>query len=275
MSNYSPIAVISNSAGVEIGSLLSTSANQIDQLALITSDIDDSNSTSTPLISGQLWSSSTMMDLKDYAGLIITFLSNKASDPTYGLSVTWSSNGSNEDFTERSIVTSDGSNARIVMVTNKKARYGRVTYQNGPVAQGYMRLSTLKSRIPLEESKYDNTNYHQFDPSKATASNQQLIISDLDDLVGGITATQLSVSASATDVQLLLPDSTRLGATITNDSGADLYVSFGNGVATITNYAVLIPSSGYYEVPDRFSKLNIRGIWSSATGAARIATVSQ
>lgn len=83
-------------------------------------------------------------------------------------------------------------------------------------------------------------------------------------------ADQQSVAASATSVTLSAEDKTRLGLSIYNDSTADLYVLFGPaGPASTTAFSVKLSGGGYYEVPIGYVG-PIYGIWSSASGAARI-----
>lgn len=77
-----------------------------------------------------------------------------------------------------------------------------------------------------------------------------------------------SVSGSATSVTLLASNTARLGATITNDSTAILYVKFG-ATASTTSYTVKMQPDQYFEVPFGYRGI-IDGIWASAAGAARI-----
>lgn len=82
------------------------------------------------------------------------------------------------------------------------------------------------------------------------------------------TATLSNVAGSASSVTLLSANTGRLGATIVNDSTANLYVKFGTTAST-TSYTVLLGASAYYEVPFQYTG-RIDGIWDSATGNARI-----
>lgn len=80
--------------------------------------------------------------------------------------------------------------------------------------------------------------------------------------------TQTSVAGSASSVSLLAANSSRLGATVYNDSGANLYLKLG-ATASTTSFTAIVPSKGYYEVPFNYTGA-IDGIWVSATGNARI-----
>lgn len=87
------------------------------------------------------------------------------------------------------------------------------------------------------------------------------------------TGTPSTVASSATNTTLLASNSSRMGATITNESTAVLYVKFG-ATASLTSYAVTLAGSStapyaYLEVPFRYSGI-IDGIWASANGNARV-----
>lgn len=80
--------------------------------------------------------------------------------------------------------------------------------------------------------------------------------------------TTSTVAASATSATLLSANTARLGAAIYNDSSAILYVKFGTTAST-SSYEVQLAASDYFEVPFGYVG-RIDGIWSSATGNARI-----
>jgi len=87
------------------------------------------------------------------------------------------------------------------------------------------------------------------------------------------TATLSNVAGSATSVTLLSANSSRIGATITNDSSAVLYIKFGTTAST-TSYTVVLAGAAsapfsYYEVPAGYTG-RIDGIWASAAGNARV-----
>lgn len=81
-----------------------------------------------------------------------------------------------------------------------------------------------------------------------------------------------SVAAAVADTQLLAANPDRIGATIFNDSTADMYLKLGTG-ASATSYTVKLPEDGYYEVPYRYVGA-VHGYWSGAVGAARVTEVS-
>jgi hypothetical protein len=83
------------------------------------------------------------------------------------------------------------------------------------------------------------------------------------------TATVTSVASSATNVTLLASNSSRKMATFYNDSTKDLFLKFG-ATASTTSFTVLINPDGFYELPLPMYTGIIDGIWSSASGSARI-----
>lgn len=83
------------------------------------------------------------------------------------------------------------------------------------------------------------------------------------------TSVTSSVAAAVSNTVLLPSNSTRLGATIYNDSSSSLlYVKLG-ATATTTDFTVKIFPLGYYEVPYGYTG-EIDAIWSVASGFARI-----
>lgn len=90
-------------------------------------------------------------------------------------------------------------------------------------------------------------------------------------VTGCTTGTNSSVSDSASSVTILASNANRLGATISNDSSAALYLLLGSTSASTTNYSARITQYGYYEVPFGYTG-QINGIWASDPndGAARV-----
>jgi len=82
------------------------------------------------------------------------------------------------------------------------------------------------------------------------------------------TTSCTNVSGSASSVTLLAANSSRKGATITNDSVAVLYLKLGT-TASITSFTIALNRYDYYELPFGYTG-RIDGIWSAATGVARI-----
>jgi len=86
------------------------------------------------------------------------------------------------------------------------------------------------------------------------------------------TGTESSVSATTTPSTVLLAANTsRKGATIYQDDvtgGSILYVAL-NSTCTTSAYTLKMSPMGYYEVPYGYTGI-ITGVWSAATGNARI-----
>lgn len=89
------------------------------------------------------------------------------------------------------------------------------------------------------------------------------------------TATLANVAGSASSVTLVALNTNRLGATVVNDSTAILYIKYGSAAST-TSYNYVVAGSvggigGVWEMPTtpRYTGI-ITGIWSSATGNARV-----
>ena len=83
------------------------------------------------------------------------------------------------------------------------------------------------------------------------------------------TNTRSSVAAAAVDTLILASNTSRLGATVFNDSTAILYLALGTVAASTTDFTLKMAAASYYEVPFGYTG-QIRGIWASATGSARI-----
>ena len=82
-------------------------------------------------------------------------------------------------------------------------------------------------------------------------------------------STVTAVASSATSVQIVAANAARLGLSIYNDSTYSLYLRYGSGAASSSDFSVLLQSGALYEVPDRSVTLEVRGVWSSANGNAR------
>lgn len=84
------------------------------------------------------------------------------------------------------------------------------------------------------------------------------------------TGTVTTVADTASNATLLSANAGRLGASITNDSSARLYIKAGTTAST-TSYTVSLGQHDYWEVPAGYTG-RIDGIWASdpGDGAARI-----
>lgn len=90
----------------------------------------------------------------------------------------------------------------------------------------------------------------------------------------GSSASVTAVADSATSGTLLASNSSRVTATITNDSSARLYVRYGAGAATTTDYTFSLAQHETVVVDDYSGQIN--GIWATDPndGGARITEVT-
>jgi hypothetical protein len=86
------------------------------------------------------------------------------------------------------------------------------------------------------------------------------------------TGTLSNVSASASSVTVLAANTDRLIAIVVNDSSAIAYIKFASA-ASITSYTYKLEPGDTLEVPESYTGI-ITGIWSSATGTARVTEVA-
>lgn len=99
-------------------------------------------------------------------------------------------------------------------------------------------------------------------------STLQDILAAVEPSNASATGTGSNVSASATSVTLLAASASRKGATFYNDSTATLYLKCG-AAASLSSFTTVLPPRAYFELPFKYTGI-VDGIWSSATGAARI-----
>lgn len=88
------------------------------------------------------------------------------------------------------------------------------------------------------------------------------------------TGTKSNVTSAAADTIILAANANRRGGTIYNDSTAALYLSLGTTAASTTSFTVVLAGNGsgiggFYELPSGFTG-QVRGIWASANGFARV-----
>ena len=82
------------------------------------------------------------------------------------------------------------------------------------------------------------------------------------------TSGHVSVAASTSNVTLLGDQPVRSGASIYNDSTANLYLKLG-ATASTSSFTTIVRPNQLYEVPFGYTGI-IDGLWSAATGNARI-----
>ncbi len=101
-----------------------------------------------------------------------------------------------------------------------------------------------------------------------TSSNTIRIV-----IATGATGTLSNVAASATSVTVLAANTSRVGATITNDSTSDVYLKYGSSAST-TSYTYLLPAGAWWSYEGEYYNGIITGIWNTATGNARVTEVT-
>lgn len=86
-----------------------------------------------------------------------------------------------------------------------------------------------------------------------------------------VSSSLTSVSATTASTVLLAANANRVSFTITNASGATLYLRNNPGTATANACSVPMNSGGFYS-DDAEYKGDVVGVWSSADGGAALIT---
>ena len=93
------------------------------------------------------------------------------------------------------------------------------------------------------------------------------------------TSTLTNVASSTTSVTLLTANNSRKTVIILNDSTSDLYIVWGSSAASVTNYSIFLagkvgntPAFTTFSGEDYSGE--VRGIWTTANGSARITETS-
>lgn len=82
---------------------------------------------------------------------------------------------------------------------------------------------------------------------------------------GGSTSAVTQKDAAPSATTLLAANSSRLGASVFNNTSLDLYLKLGSGAST-ESFTVKMAAGSYYEVPFRYTGI-VTGIWPSAAGS--------
>lgn len=256
--------------------------------------VDSNNSTSTPLgISGVFTGTAT--EVLAYGGIIISAIADEDSAAD-GLSIQFSSDGTNWDHIEAHTVTADTSH---ISITPPQARYMRVVYTNGTTAQTSFRLQTLlvsESVGPVAEllggdisdttiaqsvravlaAKKPNGDYANI--SSTAGGNLKVSVEEFDPSVFGqeTMANSLPVTIASDQTAIPITDN---GGSITvdgavtatiqeplsvDDNGGSLTVDDGGSSLTVDG-TVAATQSGTWDIT------NISGTVSLPTGAATAA----
>lgn len=82
------------------------------------------------------------------------------------------------------------------------------------------------------------------------------------------------VLSSATDVVVLVANTSRKGVIIYNDSTAVLYLMLATGTSSATSYSIQVPAGGNFTLnPGEYTGI-IKGTWASVNGSARVTEFS-
>lgn len=89
---------------------------------------------------------------------------------------------------------------------------------------------------------------------------------------GAGTATLANVSAITSSTTIRTANTARRGLIVVNDSAsATLHLAFDGSVASATNYSVALPPAATYIMSAvELVTTTITGVWTAATGAARV-----
>lgn len=106
-------------------------------------------------------------------------------------------------------------------------------------------------------------------PSGALPTVNTARIATLVETDKAATGTLTNVASSASSVTILTANPARKGAMMFNESTQILYLKLAASAASATSYTVQLAAGAYYEVPFSYTG-EMRGIWASANGSARV-----
>lgn len=125
---------------------------------------------------------------------------------------------------------------------------------------GNVLLTSIESRLEALETGQATANSLLAEIELNTASS------------GAATAVHTNVAASLTSVTLLAANAGRRGATVYNDSTAEMLLRLGMPVSA-TDFTLRMGPESFFEVPFNWIGA-ITGMWTAATGTARIEELS-
>lgn len=273
-------ATITGTATVKVIESFNTASVYLANAAPSGNYISLNNSSSATLLAAAAFTG-TSEDVSNFSEMRISVIASHAS-ATNGLSIQQSSDNSNWDVTDTYTIAA-GTTATFVVP--RQARYFRIVYTNGGTNQTSFRLQSILNRTSTAPSSQRSQDGYTNETdlvqnwtfnSAWNGTTWDRVPGDTTGLhvkqVAG-TATLSNVAGSASSVTLLAANTSRIGAQVTNDSSALLYIKFGTTAST-TSYTVVLAGAAsapfsYYEVPAGYTG-RIDGIWASATGNARV-----
>ena len=253
----------------------SYTTGQMNSLSLTTAGalrVDASGTTQTVSISGTpavtVSSGTVTANLGTIAGVSTeTTLSTRLADSTF----TGRINTQGQKAMAASTPVVIASDQSAISVTGSVTASGTVTANQGTA-------NTAANAWFIKNSDGTNTAAVKAASTAAAATDPALVVAVSPNNVvttqtaSNATAVLTNVAGSATSVTVLAANTARKGAAIFNDSTTDLFCKFGT-TASATSFTVKILAGGYYEIPFWYNGI-ITGIWTTATGNARVTEIS-
>lgn len=200
-------------------------------IANSTGTISTNNSSTTPLGIDAVFTG-TAEDVKDYSSITVNVFANQAS-ATNGLSVQWSSDGTNWDIATETftITASTGRSFRF----SPLARYFRIVYTNGGTGQAAFRLQTIlhpttaQVTIPLDDDV----------PESSTAAVVRSVVA----AQSAGTGDYINIAATTSGNMKVSIEELNGTANIANETGGNLASIEGKITACNTGAVVLTNDS--------------------------------
>lgn len=120
-------------------------------------------------------------------------------------------------------------------------------------------------------------------PGRAAAASSVPVVLSNEDFArlaavafGGSSASVVSVPSATAATTLKVANAARVGLTIANDSTSILYVLYGAGTPSATNYTFQIAAKGTVSVDRNISGYTglVQGAWAAVNGFAMVTEVS-
>lgn len=120
-------------------------------------------------------------------------------------------------------------------------------------------------------------------PGRAAAASSVPVVTSTEDFArlgaiayGGATPSVVSVTSATGATTLKAANANRVGLIVANDSTAILYVLFGAGTPSATNYSFMIPAKGTTPVDRPITGYTglVQGAWASANGFAMVTEIT-
>lgn len=283
-SSLTSIATTSNSTATNTNAVMLNQTNGT-QKTLITdvvgalfrvTSIDSTNSSSTTLGANGVFTG-TMFDAFNYSTLSVLVFTDQVS-ATNGLVIQYSTDGTNiDDNDQYTIPASNGQQFSFPLA----ARYYRVVYTNGAVAQGAFRIQAKVHSTPIKSSSVrasdtvagdSDTEINKvinmgvrpdlvIDNIKMTQSGEMLVSTRVALTPSSPTATSVGVTSASA----LATNANRKGLVMTNTSTAKISLNIVGGTAVLNSGITLYPGGNWYMDEFTFTTSAIFAIASAAS----------